>query len=147
MARSRDTILFLTITAFVVVGVFALASASLGLFEEDASPLKLILRQMVLGLGLGIALFYITDKINYRFWHKTSFWIFLLAISVTILVFVPGIGFQSGGAARWISVGPIFLQPSEFLKLGFIAYLAAWLASRGREIGSPYPESWAKKPL
>lgn len=136
MARSRDTILFLTIAAFVVVGVFALASASLGLFEKDSSPLKLVSRQLILGLGLGVAFFYITDKINYRFWHKLSFWIFLLALSATFLVFVPGIGFQSGGAARWISAGPFFLQPSEFLKLGFIVYLAAWLTSRGREIGS-----------
>ncbi|MEK7566974.1 MAG: putative lipid II flippase FtsW [Patescibacteria group bacterium] len=136
MARSRDTILFVTIAAFVLVGVFALASASLGLFEEDLSPSKLILRQLVLGLGLGLTLFYITDKINYRFWHKISFWIFLLTLTATFLVFVPGIGFQSGGASRWISIGPIFMQPSEFLKIGFIMYLAAWLSSRGKEVGS-----------
>ena len=136
MSRSRDTILFVVIAAFVLVGVFALASASLGLFEEDLSPLKLVMRQLVLGLGLGLALFYLTDKINYRFWHKASFWFFLAALAATLLVFVPGVGFESGGAARWISIGPVFAQPSEFLKLGFIAYLAAWLATRNREVGS-----------
>ncbi|QQG46298.1 MAG: putative lipid II flippase FtsW [Candidatus Niyogibacteria bacterium] len=136
MPRKRDSILFGIILAFVAVGALALMSASLGLFEESLSPFKLILRQLVLGLGLGFLFFYLADKVHYRFWHKTAFWIFLASLALTILVFVPGIGFESGGAKRWISFGPLFMQPSEFLKIGFVIYLAAWLSSRGREVGS-----------
>ena len=74
MTRSRDSILFAIIVVFAVVGVLALTSASFGLFEDDLSPLKVLLRQLVFGLGLGAVLFFIADKINYRFWHKTAFW-------------------------------------------------------------------------
>ncbi len=136
MSRSRDAIIFGLVAVFVSIGALALLSASLGLFEADQSPLKLILRQLVVGLGLGAILFFIADRIHYRFWHRTAFWIFLLSFLLTLLVFIPGVGFKSGGATRWIALGPVFLQPSEFLKIGFIVYLAAWLTSRGRDVES-----------
>jgi len=136
MSKSRDAFIFGIVVVFVAVGVLALLSASLGLFESNQSPIKLILRQLVTGLGLGAALFFIADRIHYRFWHRTAFWIFLFSFLLTFLVFVPGLGFKSGGATRWIVLGPIFLQPSEFLKIGFIIYLAAWLTSRGRDVES-----------
>ena len=136
MSKSRDPVIFGIIIVFISIGVLALLSASLGLFEADQSPIKLILRQLVAGLGLGAVLFFIADRIHYRFWHRTALWIFLLSFLLTLLVFIPGVGFKSGGAARWIAVGPVFLQPSEFLKIAFIIYLAAWLTSRGRDVES-----------
>lgn len=136
MHRSRDSIIFWLVIVFVSLGVLVLLSASLGLFETDQSPLKAVSRQLLTGLGLGALLFWAADHTHYRFWHKAAFWVFLASFLLTLLVFVPGVGFKSGGASRWISFGPIFLQPSEFLKLGFIIYLAAWLTSRGREVGS-----------
>ncbi|MEK7598999.1 MAG: putative lipid II flippase FtsW [Patescibacteria group bacterium] len=136
MARSRDPILFGLIIFFIVFGFLALTSASLGLIETQGAPFKIIYRQAVFGLGLGTLLFCIAEKINYRFWHKAAFWIFLLSSALTLLVFFPGIGFKSGGSARWLTLGPLTIQPSEFLKLGFVIYLAAWITSRGREIRS-----------
>jgi cell division protein FtsW len=54
--------------------------------------------------------------------------LFLLSIVGQFLVMVPGIGKSSGGNSNWISIGPITVQPSEFLKLGMIIYLASALA-------------------
>jgi cell division protein FtsW len=58
----------------------------------------------------------------------------LLAVTLLglVLVFIPGLGMSHGGAKRWIVLGPIVLQPSEFLKLSFIVYLAAWFSSKGK---------------
>lgn len=134
MTRSRDPILFGLTVFFILFGFLVLGSASLGLFETNSAPLKIIYRQAVLGLGIGAVLFFIAEKIHYRFWHRAAFWIFLLSAILTLLVFFPGIGFKSSGSSRWIMLGPLTLQPSEFLKLGFVLYLAAWLTSRGREI-------------
>jgi cell division protein FtsW len=54
--------------------------------------------------------------------------IFVLAVGITLLVFVPGIGFEYGGATRWIHLGSVSFQPSEFLKLGVVILSALWLA-------------------
>lgn len=136
MVRSRDPVLFYVTIIFVVVGFLALASASLGLLVAETSPISILSRQLIMGLGVGLALLITMDRIPYHFWHRAAFWVFIASFAATLLVFVPEIGFTSGGASRWISIGPFFLQPSEFLKLGFILYLAAWLTSRGRDVGS-----------
>lgn len=54
------------------------------------------------------------------------------------MVFVPGIGMEHGGAKRWISLGPISFQPSEFLKFGFVIYLAAWLTMFRKKLHVPH---------
>ena len=57
---------------------------------------------------------------------------FLLACAVggQLLVKVPGIGRSAGGNSNWIAIGPITIQPSEFLKLGMIIYLATLIAPK-----------------
>jgi cell division protein FtsW len=45
-----------------------------------------------------------------------------------LLVFVPHIGFFYNGARRWITFGPLNLQPAEIYKIGFVLYLATWIA-------------------
>jgi cell division protein FtsW len=49
-----------------------------------------------------------------------------------LLVLTPGIGAERGGARRWIALGGFSLQPSEFVKLGMVLFLARWI-SRHRE--------------
>jgi cell division protein FtsW (lipid II flippase) len=47
-----------------------------------------------------------------------------------LLPLVPGIGFASGGARIWVSVGPINFQPGEFAKLALALFFASYLAER-----------------
>jgi cell division protein FtsW len=51
-----------------------------------------------------------------------------------LLVFIPGLAADYGSARSWINVFGFSLQPSEFVKLSFLIYLAAWLESRGKRI-------------
>jgi len=74
---------------------------------------------------IGLLLF---SRIHHDHLRKYSIYIFLLSVAVTLLVFVPGIGFEFNGAKRWILLGSLSLQPAEFLKLGFVIYFAAWLS-------------------
>ena len=130
--KSIDKVLFWTVCALVFIGFFILASASTGLLikSEGANFYDAIFQQVVFGLAGGMAFFLLAIKIDYHVWAKFALPIFIFSFFLTFLVFVPNIGFSHGGAKRWISWGPIFFQPSELLKFGFIAYLAAWIASR-----------------
>ena len=128
-SKSIDKVFFGIVIALVVIGVFVFISASLAVLAEDKSQFfNILFNQLVLGLGLGFLAFYACSKIHYTFWRKYAFWIFLFSILLTILVFIPKIGLEHGGALRWISIGPISFQPVEFLKLGFIIYFAGWLS-------------------
>ncbi|MAM87309.1 putative lipid II flippase FtsW [Allohahella sp. A8] len=59
-----------------------------------------------------------------------------LAVSIIllVLVLVPGIGKTVNGSTRWINLGPINLQASEFAKLGLIIYIAGYLARKVEEV-------------
>ena len=125
-----DKFFLSTTVILITVGFLVFLSASLGILAKNESKFYGVLfNQLVLGLGLGLLGLYISSRINYKFWRKYSFWISLSSIILTLLVFVPGLGFSHGGAKRWIEIGPLSFQPVEFLKFGFIIYFAAWLSS------------------
>jgi len=130
MRRVIDRPLLIATAILVIVGFFIFSSASLGLLaREGASFSSVAARQFALGIFGGSIALFVLSSIDYRFWRKYALYIFLFAIGVTLLVFVPGIGFEYGGAQRWLSLGPLTsFQPAELLKIAFVIYLATWLS-------------------
>jgi rod shape determining protein RodA len=57
-------------------------------------------------------------------------------ILALIAVLIPGVGAERFGARRWIDLGPISLQPSEFAKIGFILAMANFLSRPPHELKS-----------
>lgn len=124
-----------SVITMALVGFLIFSSASLGLFaREGARFTSVAFSQIFLGLILGSVACFITSRINYQNWKKYAFYIFILSILATLLVFVPGLGFTHGGATRWILIGPLSFQPSELLKIGFLIYLAAWISGIKKNI-------------
>jgi rod shape determining protein RodA len=83
------------------------------------------------GAGLGLA--GLTCVLDYRVLSRWSLVAYGLLVLCLVAVLIPGIGTTHGwGARRWIELGPLQFQPSEFAKLGFIFALAHFL-SRPRE--------------
>lgn len=119
----------ISVVILVISGLVIFSSASLGLLTRDGARFSSVaFNQIVFGLLLGILAMLISIAIPYRYWRKYAFYIFLLSVFLTLAVYIPGIGFEYGGAKRWIHLGDFSFQPSEFLKIGFIIYLAAWLS-------------------
>ncbi len=129
--REKKVDKFFLIILFILIalGTAMFISASLGiLVKNEKTFYSVLFNQLVLGLGLGLFGMYLAMKINYKFWRKYAFYIFLFSILITAAVFIPHLGWSHGGAQRWIKLGPISFQPVEFLKFGFVIYFAAWLA-------------------
>ncbi|MEA3399439.1 MAG: putative lipid II flippase FtsW [Patescibacteria group bacterium] len=121
---------FLIITSIIIlIGVIMFTSASLGILNKNESKFyEVVFNQFAFGLGGGIVALYLCTKIPYQFWRKYSLYIFIFSIILSLLVFVPKLGFSHGGAKRWISLLGFSFQPVEFLKIGFIIYFASWLS-------------------
>ncbi len=117
-------------TILIVFGIVFLASASSYSSERDFGDPFYLIKHQLINLGIGIIIFFFCLKINLLFFKKWFFYIFLINLLFTLLVFVPGIGISSGNSTRWLSIGGISIQPSEFLKLSFILYLATWLSNQ-----------------
>jgi cell division protein FtsW len=74
--------------------------------------------------------------IPYHFWQKHARIFFILNLCFLLLLFVPGLGNQYGTAQSWLHLGPLSFQPSEFLKLTLVFYLATWLQKKEASIGT-----------
>lgn len=124
-----DKWLLTSFLLLMIPGIFVFVSASFGVLASDNNKFNsMTFNHLFFGLFLGIIACIIFSKIEHKMLRRFSFYLFLLSLLVSCLVFVPGIGMSLKGATRWISVFGISMQPVEFLKIGFLIYWAAWLA-------------------
>lgn len=126
-----DRIFLILLGVIVLFGLVMLLSASgpLG-FQKFGDSWFFFKHQLTRGVIPGVFAFFVLSYIDYRKWRPFALAALVASIVLLILVYVPGIGLRFGGAGRWVSFGPIAFQPSEFVKVTFLIYVAAWLAAR-----------------
>ncbi len=131
-----------------LVGVYS-ASASLAGYEYRQHARKThqvvadgkyhdwsYLKKQLVSAGIGLALLGFFYHFDYRRLKKWSFGIMAVCFVLCGLVWVPHIGVSSNGARRWVRLGFMQLQSSEFARLGLIIYMAKMLDDRHRYIKS-----------
>lgn len=129
--KSLNFILIGITALLITFGIVILASTSTSFIQEKDNVYDLLKHQLLFALFPGILLaFLISTKVNLQFLKQKAHLFLLVNLILMVIVFIPKIGIKSGTASRWISLGFISFQPSEFLKLTFILYLASWLESR-----------------
>jgi len=132
--RRPDYILLSVTVILIILGILILYSVSSSLSQEKFGfPFYYLNHQILYGLLPGLALAFFAFKINLNSLKKMAPLILLINLVLLAMVFLPIVGFRFKGAARWLSFGKITLQPSEFLKISFILYLASWLANRSEK--------------
>jgi len=120
-----DYTLLIIVGVIVVYGLVMLSSASSVIsFEKFGDSNYFLKHQLLYGIGVGVIAFLITSKLDYHIWQRLAFPLLAVNVLLLLAVFIPGLGYQYGGASRWIQLGPTLLQPTEILKLTFILYLS-----------------------
>jgi len=131
MQNKPDRVLFITSAILVVWGVIILASISAPISQKSFDKSTYFLtHQLIFGLIPGILLGLMAYSLPLSVIKKWAPALMLVNLIFLILVFTPGVGQAFGGAARWINLGLFSFQPSEFLKISFILYLAGWLDTK-----------------
>ncbi|MFN9176615.1 MAG: FtsW/RodA/SpoVE family cell cycle protein [Synechocystis sp.] len=110
-ARLMRTLIF----AWMLVGLIVLFSASFAeSLEESGTGLAIILKQVAY-LWVGLNIFNVLVRLPLQVCLKFVPW-FLFIVLALILATKTGLGVEVNGAKRWVGLGPILLQPSEFMK-------------------------------
>ncbi|PIR52729.1 stage V sporulation protein E [Candidatus Peregrinibacteria bacterium CG10_big_fil_rev_8_21_14_0_10_49_10] len=144
----RIDLLLLGIT--IVLTLFGLAMiASVSVFESYQITTRLVnqglrtepsnsfyLLRSFVHVVIALGAMMCTMIVPYRAWEKLALPLFGGTLLLLVAVFLPGIRAEYGTASSWIRIGAISLQPSEFLKLTLIFYLAVWLQKREQLIGT-----------
>ena len=126
-------LLVMTMT-LISIGLIAISSASISLsdarFDDEWHHATRHLMYLGIGLTLGVAVYYIPVTV----WRHTSPWLLLLALGLLVVVLVPGVGRIVNGSQRWIPLGPLTFQPSEFAKFAMVLWLAGYMVRHAEEL-------------
>lgn len=118
-----DFSLFFTVITLWVIGIVLIYSAT---HIHESGPLAYVARSQVIWVSMGIMVILAIVSIPTRLYHAFAYVFY--GVSLVLLVYVIFTGIVSKGAGRWIAVGPIRLQPSEFAKIGLLFALARHLS-------------------
>ncbi|WP_430014692.1 FtsW/RodA/SpoVE family cell cycle protein [Microcystis ichthyoblabe FBCC-A1114] len=101
---------------WLLVGLVVLFSASYALADSRFdNGLYYFIRQLI-WLWVGLIGFNFLVRLPIEKLLKIAPWMILLVLGLILITLIPGLGANINGATRWIKIGPILLQPSEFMK-------------------------------
>ena len=121
-------VLFLAVTALVLLGVVMTLSASAVVSINSSDSAWSLFRRQLLWTALGAVVMLTTMRIDYRLLRVFGVPAVTGSLVLVILVLVPGVGVSVNGATRWIRLGSFSFQPSEIAKLALILFAAALLS-------------------
>ncbi|MCT9819901.1 putative lipid II flippase FtsW [Microbacterium sp. W1N] len=126
-----STALILTIFGLVMVLSATMATS----LSAGESPFEVVMKQSVFAL-IGVPLMFVVSRMPVRFWKRIAWFGLIAAVALQMLVFIPGLGVVNDGNRNWIRIAGFQLQPSEFLKLAFILWLAYVLYRKHTLLGT-----------
>ena len=137
MAKSRsvpDVWMIAATLGILAIGVVMVYSASaVAAFHDYGDSYYYVKRQLIFAV-LGIASMFVTMNVDYTFWRKWAVPALLVCFGLLVIVLVPGVGVVRGGARSWLGIGSLGIQPSEFMKLAMILFIAKLLSERQNQI-------------
>ena len=147
-----DFILILIILILLSFGIVMVLSASApSALAETGDSYTYVTKQVIFAL-MGLALMWFVSKIDYRIYRKFYWLIYWFSVGVLLLVLIPGLGINAGGARRWIDLQFAQFQPSEITKIGMIIFYAGYLTDHKDDLrsfkkGFIYPLIWLMPPV
>jgi rod shape determining protein RodA len=131
LARA-DGVILLAWIGLLVIGLAALYSCTVpyqsgdGVVPSNVDFAVFLTQLMWVLLGLAVGL--ICIFLPFRFFETFAYLFYAGAVILLVAVFV--MGEEQGGARRWLSFGPVGIQPSELAKVALVCVLGRHLAGR-----------------
>lgn len=133
-SRARSLLNPATIIVVCAIGLTSLglsilfsASAAFKTKQGVEVPFQYLQKQLV-GVVLAAGLCFVASRINLDYLRRYAKWIGLALVILLIAVLIPHVGISVKGSQRWLGIGSLRVQVSEFAKLGLVFCLAHYLA-------------------
>ena len=128
-----DYSLLIVVMFLIAFGLVMLYSTSSYSGMRDYNDSAYFLKKQLVSTALGLVIFVLTIFINYHFWYKIKWLVYVVSLLSVVLVLTP-LGREVNGARRWLRFGPLSLQPAEIVKIGLIIVLAAFISYSGSKM-------------
>jgi cell division protein FtsW len=132
IARGVDPVLILASLALSCLGLVMVYSASGWLARQTTGSWTYYLHRQSIFLGVGVVVMLAVSRVDYRLLRRYAVHTMLGALLLLVMVLI--FGREVNGAKRWLSFGPISMQPSEVAKIALIIFLSFTLARKGTRV-------------
>ncbi len=133
-ALAADGLLLVVVLLLTGVGAVMVYSASAVTASARFKDSFHFLTRQLLATGVGLGLLVLALRVGYRRAEALAYPFLGATFVLLVLVLLPFVGRVAGGARRWISLGPLSLQPAEAAKLALVLYLAHSLAKKREKV-------------
>jgi cell division protein FtsW len=128
-----DPVLAAIVVALIGFGVVMVYSASAVQATVQYHDPQFFLKRQAAYAVAALAGMWLTSRIDYHRLYKLTYPV-LVVVGVLLVMCVVGFGHSGGGAARWLSIGPVHVQPAEMAKVALVIWLAYSLAKKADRI-------------
>lgn len=117
-----DTAFFVLTVVLAIFGTLMVFSAGSAYAEFRYDDKFFFVKRQIVWFAVGIAVMLFASRISAKWYFRVT--PYLYAVSIMLLILVLAVGLVGNGAQRWISIGPITIQPSEIAKMTIVMTLA-----------------------
>jgi cell division protein FtsW len=130
---SADAVLGATVTALVGFGIVMVYTASAVVATVQYRDPQFFLKRQCAYAAAGLAVMWAIRFVDYHRLYKMTYPLLGL-VGMLLVACVTGLGHSGGGAARWLSIGPVHVQPAELAKVALVIWLAYSLAKKAERV-------------
>lgn len=128
-----DTVLAAVVVALVGFGVVMVYSASAVQATVQYHDPQFFLKRQTAYSVLALGALWAASRFDYHRLYKLTYPV-LAVVGVLLTLCVVGFGHSGGGAARWLSIGPVHVQPAELAKVALVIWLGYSLAKKAERV-------------
>jgi cell division protein FtsW len=137
-----DASLVWTGLLLLAIGVVMVYSSSIAMAEaarHTGYRAWYFLARHTVFVAVGLAAAAIAFQVPMKAWQRLAPWLFVVGGVLLLVVLVPGLGKSVNGSRRWLALGPVNLQPSEFMKLAVVLYAASYAVRKAAFLHAQQP--------
>ena len=135
VATAQDAQLLFPVLFLVGIGIVMVYSASSAIAMKKFGSDYYFLKKQAVFAVIGICALVACRHIPYTVYRPLAYPLLALSILLLAAVLLSPFGVTAGGSSRWLRLGPIRFQPSEFARLALIVYLAYSMERKADRIG------------
>ncbi|WP_368503990.1 stage V sporulation protein E [Alkalihalophilus sp. As8PL] len=134
--HAPDYVLLLATIALLAIGLIMVYSASEAWASYRFDDSFFFAKRQLFFASIGVVAMLFIMNVDYWTWRTWAKLLLIICFILLIIVLIPGVGLVRGGARSWLGVGAFSIQPSEFMKMAMIAFLAKYLSENQKKIVS-----------
>ncbi len=134
IASHIDLHMFYALLILCGLGFIMMTSSTVEIAYKGHEDAFFYMKKQLVFMFLGALCIFAITRIRLVYLEQLGPFLLLVTIALLVLVLVPGIGRSVNGSSRWIAIGPISLQISEFAKIAMIIYLSGYIVRHGTNV-------------